>query len=297
MCDDIVWTLWSGGHALGSHGLHQGYARCGHCASVWWCDNEDSWSAPRVCIIVLGLRGSFLFWLPPYKPSAERMTTISWNPSSFCFAIFLFLFPLEFLGLAWELHGEILRGGWMIGRQARPCMNILGMYKGFSVVPQGLIVSLSFSPFGDFRSPFLAIFLWRFWDLSLWDLVGCMHEPFMVLFPLIPFTNLWVSGLNFGVRGVLGGVSLIPLDLAGFGGPNRGYGMPMRYSYYPQCLVRIRGAIWRSRFKFGGVDPRVVVHPESPIVTGLTGASYCSDRCRSQLGFCSGERLGEFPSL
>jgi hypothetical protein len=48
--------------------------------------------------------------------------------------------------------------------------------------------------------------------------------------------------LRSRVRGVLGGVPSIPLDLASFGGPNRGYGMPMRYSYYPQSLVRIGGA-------------------------------------------------------
>jgi hypothetical protein len=43
------------------------------------------------------------------------------------------------------------------------------------------------------------------------------------------------------VRGILGGISSIPLDLASFGGPNRGYGVPMRCSYYSQSLVRIRG--------------------------------------------------------
>jgi hypothetical protein len=46
------------------------------------------------------------------------------------------------------------------------------------------------------------------------------------------------------VRGVLGGISSIPLDLAGFGGQNRGYGLLMRCSYHPQSLVRVRGAIW-----------------------------------------------------
>jgi hypothetical protein len=30
--------------------------------------------------------------------------------------------------------------------------------------------------------------------------------------------------------------------------------------------------LWRSGVGFGGVDPRVVVHPESPGLTGLTGA-------------------------
>jgi hypothetical protein len=52
------------------------------------------------CILVLVLNGSFAFRLPPYNPSGERMAAISWNPSSFYFAIFLFHFPLEFLGLA-----------------------------------------------------------------------------------------------------------------------------------------------------------------------------------------------------
>jgi hypothetical protein len=52
--------------------------------------------------------------------------------------------------------------------------------------------------------------------------------------------------LDFGfllsrVRGVLGGISSIPLDLASFGGPNLGYGVPMRCSYYSQSLVQIRG--------------------------------------------------------
>jgi hypothetical protein len=46
------------------------------------------------------------------------------------------------------------------------------------------------------------------------------------------------------VRGVLGGISSIPLDLASFGGQNHGYGLLMRCSYYPQSLVQVRGAIW-----------------------------------------------------
>jgi hypothetical protein len=57
----------------------------------------------------------------------------------------------------------------------------------------------------------------------------------------------------FRVRGVLGGISLIPLDLASFGGQNRGYGLLMRCSYHPQSLVQVCGAIreievwtWRS---------------------------------------------------
>jgi hypothetical protein len=45
------------------------------------------------------------------------------------------------------------------------------------------------------------------------------------------------------VRGVLGGISLIRLDLASFSGPNLGYGVPMWCSYYPQSLAQIRGVI------------------------------------------------------
>jgi hypothetical protein len=45
------------------------------------------------------------------------------------------------------------------------------------------------------------------------------------------------------VRGVLGRISSIPLDLASFGGQNLVYGEPMRCSYYPQSLAQIRGAI------------------------------------------------------
>jgi hypothetical protein len=48
---------------------------------------------------VIDFRASFVFLVPPYNPSGERMAAISWNPSSF-FAIFLFHFLLEFLGLA-----------------------------------------------------------------------------------------------------------------------------------------------------------------------------------------------------
>jgi hypothetical protein len=40
------------------------------------------------------------------------------------------------------------------------------------MVPQDLDVSFPFVLCGDFRSPFLVIFLERFRGLSLWDLVG-----------------------------------------------------------------------------------------------------------------------------
>jgi hypothetical protein len=68
----------------------------------------------------------------------------------------------------------------------------------------------------------------------------------------------------------------------------------MRCSYYPQSLAQIRGAIREIGSWIWGSSPAGVVHPESPGHTGLTSASYWSDRCRPQLGFCLCERLGEF---
>jgi hypothetical protein len=72
-----------------------------------------------------------------------------------------------------------------------------------------------------------------------------MHEPFMVLFPLISLPNpaqFW-GFLGSRVRGVLGGIFLTPPNLASFGGPNLGYGVSMRCSYYSQSLTQIRGVI------------------------------------------------------
>jgi hypothetical protein len=72
-----------------------------------------------------------------------------------------------------------------------------------------------------------------------------MCEPFVVLFPLIPLPNrarFWSFQCS-RVRGVLGGISSIPLDLVSFGGQKLGYGLPMRFFYYPQSLAQIRGAI------------------------------------------------------
>jgi hypothetical protein len=64
----------------------------------------------------------------------------------------------------------------------------------------------------------------------------------------------------------------------------------MRCSYYPQSLVQVRGAIWEI-YGFGGVDPRVLFIPSCPGYSGLTGALDRSDRCKSLVGFASGELL------
>jgi hypothetical protein len=170
-------------------------------------------------------KGSLVFRLPPYNPSGERMVAIYWNPSSFCFAIFPFHFPLEFLGLAWELHGEILWAGRMLKRHARPCMNLFGMNRWFRVVPQGRDVSFPFILFGDLRNLFLENFLWRFWDVSLWDLLGdvCMNRSCTFSFDSPPkYVSKGAQFWGFRclrVRGILGGNPSIPLDLTSFGGP------------------------------------------------------------------------------
>jgi hypothetical protein len=41
----------------------------------------------------------------------------------------------------------------------------------------------------------------------------------------------------YRVRGVLGGISSIPLDLASFGGPNLGYVVPMRCLLSPKSCT------------------------------------------------------------
>jgi hypothetical protein len=60
----------------------------------------------------------------------------------------------------------------MIGRQARPCMNLCGMYRLFGVVPQGLDVLFPVILGGDFRSSLLVFFSGCFRDLALEDLMG-----------------------------------------------------------------------------------------------------------------------------
>jgi hypothetical protein len=51
-------------------------------------------------------------------------------------------------------------------------MNILGMYRGFGVVPQGFVVLFPVVLGGYFRSPLLVFFLVCFRDLALGDLMG-----------------------------------------------------------------------------------------------------------------------------
>jgi hypothetical protein len=120
---------------------------------------------------------------------------------------------------------------------------------------------------------------------------GCMCEPFVVLFPLIPLPNPWVKGLDFEVFGALGLEEflagflrflliwqvLVDINLA----MDSSWGVPT----IPKVLHKSVERFGRSGFGFGGVDPRVLFFPRSPGHTGLTGASHQSDRCRPSLGF------------
>jgi hypothetical protein len=68
------------------------------------------------------------------------------------------------------------------------------------MVPQGLMLSLPFSLFGDFRSLFLGDFLAVVLRPLPWGFGwGCMCEPFVVLFLVILLTNPLEKVLNFGV--------------------------------------------------------------------------------------------------
>jgi hypothetical protein len=105
------------------------------------------------------------------------------------------------------------------------------------------------------RFPFLAIFgafswplscggfetfLFRIsWEMYAWTPRGSFHFDSPPKY-VSKGSRLWGFLLS-RVRGVLAGISSIPLGLASFGGPNLGYGVPMRRSYYPQSLVQIRG--------------------------------------------------------
>jgi hypothetical protein len=78
----------------------------------------------------------------------------------------------------------------MIGQQARPCMNLLGMYRWFGVVPQGFVLLFPVVLGGDFQGPFFGGFLGVFSGPCSWGFDGGnLWEPFMVLWPVIPLPN------------------------------------------------------------------------------------------------------------
>jgi hypothetical protein len=125
--------------------------------------------------------------------------------------------------------------------------------------------------------------------LSLWFVGGYMHEPCVVLFPLIPLPNPWEKGLDFGVFDVLGfGVFLaeilrfllIQWVLVDH---NLAMECPWGVPTIPKVLFGSVKRIGRSVVGFGGVDLQVLFIPSCPGLTGLTGAS---DRSEPFCGFC-----------
>jgi hypothetical protein len=127
----------------------------------------------------------------------------------------------------------------------------------------------------DFESFLLGIW----WGMYAWTLRGSF--PFNSPTKSVSKWAWFWGFLCSRVRDILGGISSIPLDLASFGGPHLGYGVPMRCSYYPQSLAQIRGAIREIGSWIWGSWPVGAVHPESSGHTGPTGASHRSDRCLS----------------
>jgi hypothetical protein len=126
---------------------------------------------------------------------------------------------------------------------------------------------------------------------------GCMHEPFVVLLPLIPLSNPWAKGLDFGVFVVLGfGVFLAEilrflLIQRVLVDHNLAMECPWGVPTIPKVLFGSMEWIERSGVGFGGVDPRVLFIPSCPGHTGLTGALDRSDRCEPFVGFALGELL------
>jgi hypothetical protein len=130
-----------------------------------------------------------------------------------------------------------------------------------------------------FSEPSLGGFLGAFSGPSSWGFGGgCICEPFVVLFPLIPLPNPWVKGLDFGVFGVLG----LEEFLAGFlrflliwqvlVDINLAMDSPWGVPTIPKVLRKSVERFRRSGVGFGGVDPRVLFTPTSSGDTGLTGA-------------------------
>jgi hypothetical protein len=94
------------------------------------------------------------------------------------------------------------------------------------------------------------------------------------------------------VRGVLGGISSIPLDLTSFGRYKLGYGLLMRCSYYPQSLAQVHGAIREIKVWIWGSWPASVVHPELPRLHRSGRCSWPIWQVRTTCGICLGWSTG-----
>jgi hypothetical protein len=172
------------------------------------------------------------------------------------------------------------------------------MYRWLSVVPQVLFEFFPVFPFWWISEFFLGIFLGAISrPFSLRFVGGYLHEPFVVLFPLIPLPNPWEKGLNFRVFIVLGFVVFVEeilwflLIQRVLVDHNLAMECPWGVPTTPNVLCESLEWIEISGVGFGGVDSQVLFITSCPGVTGLTGARDRSDRCEPFVGFASGELL------
>jgi hypothetical protein len=153
-----------------------------------------------------------------------------WQPSLGTLAHFVFLFspsifPLEFLGLAWEFHGEILWQGRMIGRKLdlvwtfMVCIDDSAWFLKAYLSSSRLSFLVFFGAFSYWfsQSDFEAFLFGICWGIYAWTLCGS--------FPFDSPPKYVRKGARFwgfscsSVSSVLGGNPSISLDSTSFGGP------------------------------------------------------------------------------
>jgi hypothetical protein len=121
-----------------------------------------------------------------------------------------------------------------------------------------------------FSEPFSSWFSWSIIrPFSLGFGGGCMLEPFVALFPLIPVPNPWAKGLDFWVFLALG----LEAFLVGFlrflsswqdSVDQMAMECPWGVPTIPKVLCNTLERFGRSGVGFGGVDPRVLFIPSGP---------------------------------
>jgi hypothetical protein len=175
----------------------------------------------------------------------------------------------------------------MIGQQARPCRNLFWYVQMIQCGSSRLGCISPVHSFCWFSEPFLGDFVGAisrpffgiWWEIYAWPPRGSFQYDSTPK-SVSKVARFWGFRCS-RVRGVLSGISSIPNNLASFGAPKLGYGMPMRCSYYPQSLAQIHGAIREIGSWIWGSWPAGAVHPERLSLTGLTGAPHRSDRCKA----------------
>ena len=154
---------------------------------------------------------------------------------SFGSSRFSFFLPI-FLELAWELHGVILREGWMFGQQARTCLDLLWCIEDSAVFPISISFDSRFSIYVIFGAFSLEIrgrdlkglSLQISWGIHTWvprySFLGDL--PSQIRGNILQFGGFWMNSW----RGVLEVWLSITLDLVSFGAWSSSQRLPMRYS-------------------------------------------------------------------